>query len=311
VRRKETDNSSFGAAAPVRIGIHTSIAGRLEQAAERARALGCDAFQIFSASPRSWQTNSFNLVEAETFRHRRQALGLHPLIVHDNYLINLASPRPVQRSRSIQALRAELERARVLGADYLVMHPGSAVDLPRPRAFANVVAGLRQAARGFHLNGLQILLENTAGQGSVLGARLEELAALLAAVPELNLGVCLDTAHLFAAGYDIRSVSGLEETLATVHTTVGLDRVKVIHVNDSKVVCGARVDRHQHIGRGKIGLEAFRRLLHHRTLAGKTFILETPIEREGDDRRNMQTLRRLARAPERKGKRPRRARVRR
>jgi deoxyribonuclease-4 len=121
--------------------------------------------------------------------------------------------------------------------------------------------------------------------------------------------VCLDTAHLFAAGYDIRSESGLEETLAQVHTTVGLARVKVIHVNDSKVACGAGVDRHQHIGRGKIGLEAFRRLLHHRTLAGKTFILETPIERAGDDRRNLRALRRLARAPQVEGRSPRRARV--
>jgi len=311
VTQKESDSSSHGAAAPVRIGIHTSIAGRLEQAAERASELGCDAFQIFSTSPRSWNTNGLNPIEAEAFRRRREALGLRPLVIHDNYLINLASDRPVQRSRSIQALRAELERARVLGADYLVMHPGSAVDLPRPRAFANVVAGLRQATRGFHLNGLQILLENTAGQGSALGNRLEELAALVAAVPELNLGVCLDTAHLFAAGYDIRSQSGLEETLANVHTTVGLERVKVIHVNDSKVACGARLDRHQHIGRGKIGLEAFRRLLHHRTLAGKTFILETPIERAGDDRRNIQTLRRLARAPKPEVRSPRRARVRR
>lgn len=292
---KRKEKSSPQAAAPVRIGIHTSIAGRLERAAERARELGCDAFQIFSSSPRNWAGGGLNPIEAEAFRARRFALGLAPLIIHDNYLINLASPRPVQRARSLQALRAELERARLLGADYLVMHPGNAVDLPRPRALANVVTGLRQATRGFRLNGLQILLENTCGQGSALGADLEEVGHLLQAVPELNLGVCLDTAHLFAAGYDFRSQSGLEETLSQVHLAIGLERVKVIHTNDSKVACGARVDRHQDIGRGKIGLEAFRRLLHHPALAGKTFILETPVEREGDDRRNVQTLRRLAR----------------
>ncbi|MFQ5663257.1 MAG: deoxyribonuclease IV [Terriglobia bacterium] len=292
MKRKER---RLARAAPVRIGIHTSIAGRLEQAAERAQALGCDAFQIFSASPRNWSTAA--LPSTEAFRQRRYALGLHPLVIHDNYLINLASPQPILRSRSVQAFRAEIERALALKADYLVMHPGSGLGLPRQQARAYVVEALRQASRGVRFDGLQILLENTAGQGSALGAKLEGLAELLGALPELNLGVCLDTAHLFAAGYDIRSPSGLEKTLAEVHTTVGLERVKVIHANDSKVPCGARVDRHQHIGRGRIGLEAFRRLLHHPTLAGKTFILETPIERKGDDRRNLRTVRRLAETP--------------
>jgi len=292
VKRKE--RVAPRAAAPVRIGIHASIAGRLERAADRARELGCDAFQIFSSSPRNWAAAGLTSVEAEAFRERRHALGLAPLVIHDNYLINLASARPVQRARSIQALRGELERARALGADYLVMHPGSAVELPRAHAIKNVIEGLRQATRGFRLNGLRILLENTSGQGSALGADLEELAGMVLALPELNLGVCLDTAHLFAAGYDLRSEGGLEETLARVHMAIGLDRVPVLHANDSKVPLGARVDRHEHIGKGKIGREAFRRILHHSALAGKTFILETPIERDGDDRRNLETLRRLA-----------------
>ncbi|MBI4467231.1 MAG: deoxyribonuclease IV [Acidobacteria bacterium] len=293
MKRKERSAGSPGAR--VRIGIHTSIAGRLEQAADRAGELGCDAFQIFSSSPRNWDRTPLNPVEAEAFRARRHALGLDPLVIHDNYLINLASPQPVLRSRSIQAFRAEMERALALQADYLVIHPGSGVGLPRRKAIENVAAGLRQATRGFRRNGLEILLENTSGQGSALGADLQELAALLRMLPEMNLGICLDTAHLFAAGYDIRSPGGLEETLATVHTTLGLERVKVIHTNDSRVPCGARADRHEHIGRGRIGLQAFRRLLHHPTLAGKTFILETPIERKGDDRRNLNTVRRLAR----------------
>lgn len=281
-------------AAPVRIGIHTSIAGRLERAAERAHELGCDALQIFSSSPRSWFAGSVKPTEAERFRERRHALGLTPLVIHDNYLINLASAQPVQRARSIQAFRGELERARALGADYLVMHPGNAVEQPRDLALKNVIEGLRQATHGFALRGLQILLENTAGQGSALGAEPGELSEIMRALPELNLGVCLDTAHLFAAGYDIRSEAGLEVTLARLHGTLGLDRVRLIHTNDCKVPLGSRVDRHEHIGRGKIGKEAFRRLLQHPLLAGKTFILETPIEREGDDRRNVKTLRRLA-----------------
>jgi len=279
---------------PVRIGIHTSIAGRLEQAAERAHELGCDAFQIFSASPRNWSNPAVNPVEAKSFRQRRYALQLEPLVIHDNYLINLATSDRINRARSLRAFRGELLRARALGADFLVMHPGNAVDQPKRQALANVAAGLRQGARGIKLNGLQILLENTAGQGSALGAKLEELAELRAAVPELNLGFCLDTAHLFAAGYDLRTPDGLEETLARVHQVIGLDNVKVIHTNDSKVGLGGRADRHEHIGRGKIGREAFRRLLQHRALRGKTFILETPIDKPGDDRRNLQTVRRLA-----------------
>lgn len=287
---------SFRPGIPVRIGIHTSIAGRLEQAAERAHQLGCDAFQIFSASPRNWANPSVNPVEAETFRQRRHTLQLEPLVIHDNYLINLASCDRVTRARSLRAFRGELLRALALGADFLVMHPGSAVDQPKAQALANIADGLRQGARGIKLNGLQILLENTAGQGSALGAELEDLAELRAAVPELNLGFCLDTAHLFAAGYDLRTPDAVEETLANVHQVIGLDNVKVIHTNDSKAPLGARVDRHEHIGRGKIGREAFRRLLQHRALRDKVFILETPIDKPGDDRRNLQTVRRLAAA---------------
>ncbi|MDA2913713.1 deoxyribonuclease IV [Acidobacteriia bacterium AH_259_A11_L15] len=310
MKRKESNIAP--SPARVRIGIHTSIAGRLELAAERAQELGCDAFQIFSSNPRIWDPSGINAVEAEAFRRRRYTLGLAPLVIHDNYLINLASARPVVRFRSIQAFRAELERALALEADYLVMHPGSAVGLKRRQALSNVATGLRQAARGLCLNGLpdsglQILLENTSGQGSALGADLEELGELLQAVPELNLGVCLDTAHLFAAGYELRGPGSVDATLAAVHAAVGLDRVKVIHTNDSKVACGSRVDRHQHIGKGKIGLRAFRQLLRHPTLAGKTFILETPLERKGDDRRNLRTVRRLVggngRAVRRKAKR--------
>lgn len=283
-----------GAAAHVRIGIHTSIAGRLENAVDRAAELGCDAFQMFSSSPRLWQCRTLSEPEASAFCERRRALGLAPLAIHDNYLINLATVNSVLRVRSIQAFQAELKRALALEADYLIAHPGSAGTQDRDAALGNVADALHQAVRGIHLNGLRILLENTSGQGAALGAGLDDLAALLRACPKLNLGVCIDTAHLFAAGYDIRSEAGLEQTLEVIHRAVGLDRVPVIHTNDSKVGLGHRVDRHQHIGKGKIGLEPFRRLLHHPTLAGKTFILETPIDRPHDDQRNLRTLRRLA-----------------
>jgi deoxyribonuclease-4 len=285
----------------VRIGIHTSIAGDLLQSLEIARKLGCNALQIFSTSPRMWPRAAGSRIpepDAARFRERRAELGLGPLVIHDNYLINLASPQPVLRARSIQAFHDELVRAVALGADFLVLHPGSSRGSSAEQATRQIAQGLRQAARGIKFNGLRILLENTSGMGTALGSRFEELEAILDATPDLPLGVCLDTAHLFEAGYDVRSEAGLERTLEAVERTVGLHRVFVIHVNDSKTPLGSRVDRHEHIGRGRIGLQAFRRILNHPLLSadgsyrlrGRAFILETPIERPGDDRRNVRTL---------------------
>ncbi len=283
----------------VRIGIHTSIAGDLIESLDRAHRLGSNALQIFSASPRMWSRGmEKSLAEAQRFRERRRALRLGPVVIHDNYLINLASPDRVLRVRSIQAFHEELVRGVVLGADYLVAHPGSSRGVAATRALEDVAGALRQAARGVKFNGLRILLENTAGQGTALGSRFEELARILDACPELPLGVCLDTAHMFAAGYDIRSADGLERTLEAIERSIGLASVFVVHVNDSKAPLGSRVDRHEHIGRGKIGLEAFRRIVNHPLVAfgagasgcARAFILETPIDRPGDDRRNVRTL---------------------
>lgn len=276
----------------IRIGIHTSIAGHVVSALELAHGLGANALQIFSASPRMWERGTSRITEpdAKRFRERRKELGLGPLVVHDNYLINLASPNPVLRARSVQAFHQEIIRALALGADYLVAHPGSGRDGTRDAAIAAIAQGLRQAARGVKLGDLQILLENTAGHGASVGSRFEELKAILDSCPDLPLGVCIDTAHLFASGWDIRKQGGLDATLAALDKALGLDRVAVIHVNDSKTALGSRVDRHQHIGKGKIGIEAFRAILNHPRLAGKAFIAETPIDKPGDDRRNVATL---------------------
>lgn len=275
-----------------RIGIHTSIAGDVARALELAHGLGANALQIFSASPRMWVRGTSRVTEpdAKRFRERRKELGLGPLVIHDNYLINLASPSPVLRARSVQAFHQELIRALALGADYLVAHPGSGRDGTMEAAIAAIAQGLRQAVRGLKLGNLRILLENTAGHGASVGSKFEELKAILDACPDLPLGVCIDTAHLFASGWDIRKQAGLDATLTALGSAVGLDRVAVIHVNDSKTALGSRVDRHQHIGKGKIGIEAFRAILNHPSLAGKAFIAETPIDRPGDDRRNVATL---------------------
>jgi deoxyribonuclease IV len=276
----------------VRIGIHTSIAGNISASLEIAHGLGANALQIFSCSPRMWERGGNRIAESEAaqFRARRKELGLGPLVIHDNYLINLASPNPVLRARSVQAFHQELVRAIALGADYLVAHPGSGRESSPQAAVASISQGLKQAARGLKLGDLKILLENTAGQGTSIGSRFEELRAIIDATPELPMGICIDTAHTFAAGWDLRTAEGLDATLQAIERTVGLDRVYVIHVNDSKTHHGSRVDRHEHIGKGKIGLEAFGRILNHGLLAGRAFILETPIDKPGDDRRNVAAL---------------------
>jgi len=276
----------------VRVGIHTSIAGDIAGSLEIAHKLGANALQIFSSSPRMWDRGTARIADADAvrFRERRKELALGPLVIHGNYLINLASPDAVLRTRSIQAFHQEIVRATVLGADFLVFHPGSGLDGSKESAIAAIAASLRQAARGLKLGDLRILLENTAGQGSTIGSRFEELKSIIDACSDLNLGVCVDTAHIFAAGWDIRTAEGLEKALGDLDRTVGLKSVAVIHVNDSKTTLDSRVDRHEHIGEGKIGLEAFRRILNHPLLAGKAFILETPIEKPGDDLRNVAAL---------------------
>jgi deoxyribonuclease IV len=288
----------------LRIGMHTSIAGSYLNALESAHKLGCNALQIFSANPRAWVTGSLRIpeLEAKAFRERREALGLGPLVIHANYLINLAAPQPMLRTRSIQAFHDELVRGMALGADFVVVHPGAAGDSRPGQAVGMVIDSIRQAAKRLPPSELRILVENTAGMGTAIGWRLEEVAEIVGALGALNAGACLDTAHLFAAGYDIKSESGLESTLDLIDTTIGLERVPVFHVNDSKIGLGGRVDRHEHIGEGKIGAEAFRRILTHPRLGasvaeglpGRAFLAETPIDDPGDDRRNVAMLWELA-----------------
>lgn len=282
-----------------RIGIHTSIAGDIAGALDTASKLGANALQIFSASPRMWPRVGSRIAEADAvkFRARRAEVGLGPLVIHDNYLINLASPERVMRTRSIQAFHDELIRAVSLGADFLVAHPGAGLGSDKAEAIAEIAQGMRQAARGMKLGGLRILVENTAGMGSSVGSRFEELKAILDQTGDLPMGVCLDTAHTFEAGYEITTEEGLERLIKEVERTVGLARVYVLHVNDSKTPLGSRVDRHEHIGFGKIGRAALGRILKHprlgpgpQGLPGRAFVLETPIDRPGDDRRNVRAL---------------------
>src|ERR1700745_1102994 len=234
----------------IRIGIHTSIAGDISGSLEIAHALGANALQIFSASPRMWGKGASRIAEADAaeMRKRVKELSLGPLVIHGNYLINLASPNPVLRTRSVQAFHQEVVRALALGADYLVIHPGSVREGDRNSAVSAIIQSLRQALRGLKLGDLKILLENTAGQGTSLCWQFEEMKAILEGCRDLAIGVCIDTAHVFAAGHDIRTAEGLESALRLIDSTIGLDRVFVLHVNDSKTALDSRVDRHEHIG---------------------------------------------------------------
>jgi deoxyribonuclease-4 len=279
----------------VRVGVHTSIAGALENAVRRAAEIGCDTFQIFSANPRGWRTHDPAPKDCERFRAEREARKLSPLVIHDNYLINPASADPEIRRKSIAALRHELQRALALDADFLVAHPGSAKGSSVSEAIRNCIESLKESANHLSLDGLVVLIENTAGQGSAIGRSFEEVAEIIAgAGRELPVGACIDTAHSFAAGYSVHTAAGLARTIKELERTLGIKKVRIIHANDSKAAFDSHVDRHQHIGQGQIGAEAFGRIVRHPKLRNIPFICETPVDDPDDDKRNVVMMRKLA-----------------
>ncbi|MGH9353624.1 MAG: deoxyribonuclease IV [Terriglobia bacterium] len=281
----------------MRVGVHTSIAGGVENAAHHAKEIGCDTFQMFSANPRGWRAAGLSAERCERFREVRSGYKLAPVVVHDNYLINLASADATILEGSIAAFRRELVRAVALGADFLVTHPGSAKGTTPSQAIACCIESLGKAADGLRLDGLTILIENTAGQGSAIGRTFEEVAEIVAgAGKSLPVGACIDTAHCFAAGYAIHTEEGLKHTVKAIDSTIGLKNLFVIHANDSKAAFESHVDRHEHIGKGQIGAEAFARIVRHPKLKSIPFICETPVDKPGDDLRNIQMMRRLAKS---------------
>jgi len=289
----------------LRIGIHTSIAASLENAALKASELGANTFQIFSSSPRMWRASSPGAEQIRLLRRARERLDLFPLAIHANYLVNLASVDPAIRARSIASFRGELERAAAIGAEYLVLHPGSYKGQSLEEGIAAFVLGLRDAAAGaagMMKTGVTVLLENTVGSGAQIGGRFEELRAIrdyAVQLTDVPVGYCLDTCHLLAAGYDVSSAAGLREAVRQASSVLGIDNVKLMHANDSKTPLGSHVDRHANIGEGHIGKAGFRRILAHPKLRRLPFILETPVEHDGDDRRNLENLKKLGGRPER------------
>jgi len=292
----------------LRLGIHLYTFGSLSRAARRAAEIGADTLQVFTASPRMWRARPTDPAEVTSLKAIRQEFDIRPLVVHVNYLVNLASNDAAIRAQSIRTLRGEFERAAIIGAEYLVVHPGNAKGRPLDDAMAAIAEGIRDAADD--IREVTLLLENTAGCGSSIGSRFAELREIRRAAGTLTaapIGYCLDTCHLLAAGFDITTPGGLRSMLREADHTLGMEHVRLIHANDSKTPLGSRVDRHAKIGHGHIGAEAFRRLLACRELRQMTFISETPVERDGDDRRNMAKLRSLA--PPRNGARRERPRL--
>ncbi len=285
----------------LRIGIHTSTSGALEKAALKAHELGANTFQIFSASPRIWRAKAPDAEQVKRLRTHRENHDLHPLVIHGSYLINLAAPPSAFREQSIKAFAGELERALIIGADYLVAHPGNYKGLTLEEGILNVAEGLALAWRSVDedLQGaanLQILLENTAGAGAQLGGKLEELATIRQLVtPYLDIpgGFCLDTCHSYVSGFDIATEAGFQRFIDSAGATLGLENVPVFHANDAKMPLNSHLDRHANIGAGYIGLEGFRRILNHPELRSKAFILETPVDNPGDDLRNVKALKEL------------------
>ena len=280
------------------LGAHMSIAGGLPLALERGQALGCHAVQIFLKNQRQWAARPLGDDEARAFRAARRASSIAAVFAHASYLINLASPAPPAWRQAVDAFTDELERGEALGLGCVVIHPGSHLGAGIEWGVGRVADAVREALRRTRGYRVRIALENTAGAVGGLGRTLGELGALLdrAGRPR-RLGVCLDTCHLFAAGYDVRTAIGYEAAIAECAQAVGLERVLAFHLNDAKAPLGSGLDRHEHIGRGELGLAPFRSLLNDRRFAAVPKVLETPKEPEPvADRRNLAALRRLRRA---------------
>ena len=279
------------------LGAHMSIAGGVGNALLLGQKVDCAAIQIFTKSSRQWASKPYTKEEIEQFHINRKETGIGTVIAHDSYLLNMGSPDAALRRRSVAAFIDEFERCEILGAANLIAHPGAHAgsgELAGIKTIARSLDEVHQACPGYET---KITLEITAGQGSNLGYRFEQIANIIdAAKQHERLRVCFDTEHAFAAGYDIRTKEGYERTFAEFDEIIGIDRLAAFHLNDSKKEFNSRVDRHQHIGKGFIGVEAFRMLLNDRRFWGLPMCLETPKGPDlKEDRENLELLRSLVR----------------
>ena len=279
----------------MKLGVHVSIAGHIYEAVDRAASLGCNTFQIFSRNPRGWEALALVPDDVEEFKKRRKEKKISPIVVHIPYLINLCSGDDALWRKSIDAYIEDIKRADMLGADYFVTHLGSPKDKGRDYGVGRFSKGMVEAITKAKPE-LTILLENTAGGGDSIGSKFEDIAGIMKNVKaktNVDVGMCLDTAHTFEAGFDDKTKEGLEATLKKIDSTVGLGKIKVIHFNDSLSELGSHNDRHWHIGKGNIGAGGMKRIVNHPKLKDCAFILETPKETEDADKKNLAAVRKM------------------
>lgn len=277
----------------MRIGVHVSIAGGIYESLERAKALGCNTMQIFSRNPRGWLVSRLEAHDIAEFKRLKLKYDIRPVVVHIPYIINLSTPDDKLYKKSIDAYIEDVKRADALGAEYFVTHLGSHVGSGEDNGIYRFSKALDKVIKTSKPR-LTILLENTAGSGDSIGYKFGHLKRIIDGLSSAaNIGVCFDTAHIFESGYDIKSKSGLENTFKEFDKMLGLSMIKVVHFNDSLSEFNSRVDRHQHIGKGRIGIDAMSRIINHPGLKGAAFIMETPKRTDRDDNMNMATARRL------------------
>ncbi|HUT39490.1 MAG TPA: deoxyribonuclease IV [Methanoregula sp.] len=278
----------------VKVGVHVSIAGSLDLAVDRARDAGCDVFQQFSRNPRGWGYKPLSDDDCETYRAKIKATGIIP-VDHMPYLPNLASPKQEIYKKSVPALAAELDRCGRLGIPYLVTHLGHHLGDGMAGGRARVIRAINTAL-GESDTSVMLLLENTAGEKNSVGSSFEHIRGIMNGIDaQERVGVCFDTCHAFAAGYELRTEEGIAETLAQFDEQVGIRNIKIVHVNDTKGDRGSGLDRHEHIGMGFIGENGFRRILHHPAFKNLLLVCETPVDERRDDAGNILKVRELAR----------------
>lgn len=273
----------------MRLGFHVSIEGSIDRAVDRAKALGCSTFQIFTRSPRTWKLEKLEKAEVQAFKSKLRGSGINPVFSHIPYLPNLSSSREDIYSKSVESLLVEAERCRMLNIPYMVTHLGSTLG-------SGHKAGVERIAQAFsHLDSSSpiILLENTSGKRNEVGSTFQELRDIMDMTENLRLGVCFDTCHAHARGYDVKSEEGVEATMNEFNEIIGLDNLRLVHLNDSKGTRGSRVDRHEHIGLGEIGEDGFKNILRSR-LGEAPLVMETPVDERRSNEENLMKVYQLA-----------------
>lgn len=280
------------------LGVQVSVEGKIYHAFRRARELGCSTMQIFSRNPQRWRQDFLGRKDIEEFNHQQDKFGIKPLFIHISYLINLASPNPRLYEASIEAYIEDILEAHLLKADYIVTHMGSHRETSEEMGIERLIKALNIILEKTKNTEVGILLENTAGSGSWLGYKFSHQRLIIQGLKHKErIGLCFDTAHAYLAGYDIATKEGLEQTLEEIEKLVGIKLIKVIHLNDAKGKLGSQHDRHEHIGKGYIGLGGMERIINHPKLRNLPFILETPKDSENADKINLGVVRNLRRYP--------------